>query len=120
MGIFALANRLAADGLLSPVETAWLRAGNDWYEAAYDEPTKFMPDVFNRDAHPVTECWFKASATSLLANIDGYLRLLDAHGVPWERVESDAPGTVLYEDSVQIVVAPDPLELRDVPTHPER
>ena len=106
MGVFALANGLAARGLLSAQEAAWLRASNDWYAAAYDEPTKIVPHVFDRDVHPVTECWFKASATALMANLEGYLRLLDEHRVPWERVESDAPGTVLYEDSVQIVVAP--------------
>ena len=103
VGVFALANGLAADGLLTSDEAAWLRASNDWYNAAYDEPT---PDVFDREMNPITECWFKSSAVSLIERMDGYLRLLDAHDVRWERVESDHPGVVVYEDEVQVVVAP--------------
>lgn len=105
VGIFALANGLAADGLLSAEEAVWLRSSNDWYNAAYDHPAKTSPEVFDRVLNPITECWFKSSAATLIARVDGYLRLLDAHGVSWERVESDAPGVILFEDEVQVVVA---------------
>jgi hypothetical protein len=101
--VFALANGLAADGRLTGAEAAWLRESNDWFNAAYHEPT---PDVFDREVNPVTECWFKSSAVTLIERVDGYLELLDAHGVGWERVESDHPGVILFEDEVQIVVAP--------------
>ncbi|MFT4215538.1 MAG: hypothetical protein QM622_12315 [Microbacterium sp.] len=106
VGVFALANGLAAEGLLDSVEATWLRTNNDWYNAAYGDPSKAQPDVFDRSANPITECWFKASATHLLARVDGYLRLLDAHGVAWEAVTSDRPGMILYEDEYQVVVAP--------------
>ena len=68
--------------------------------------------MFDRDVNPITECWFKASAVTLIQRVEGYLRLLDAHGVRWERVESDRPGVIVYEDEVQIVVAAEP-EARD-------
>lgn len=107
VGIFALANGLAADGVLGAEESAWLRASNDWYNAAYADPSNVQSNVFDRAVNPITECWFKASATHLLARVDGYLRLLDAHGVAWEKVDSDEPGMILYEDDVQVVVAPE-------------
>lgn len=106
VGVFALANGLAAAGVLSEAEARWLRANNDWYDAAYDEPTKSDPDIFDREVHAITECWFRSSALSLIERVAEYLELLDAHGIAWERVESDDPGHVLYEDDVQIVVAP--------------
>lgn len=32
-----------------------------------------------------------------------HLAILDAHGVGWVRLDSDAPGEILYEDSNQVV-----------------
>ena len=103
VGVFALANGLRADGRLTAQDEAWLAENNAWYTAAYAEPT---PEIFDRTEHPVTECWFRASATHLLDRVGGYLELLDRYGEPWERVETDDPGAVIYEDPVQVVVAP--------------
>ena len=90
--------------MLSRDEAAWLATNNAWYEAAYPQPDAA---VFDRTVNPITECWFRSSATALLSRVDGYLALLDEHGVAWERIESDAPGRVVYEDAVQVVVALD-------------
>ena len=103
VGVFALANGLRSDGRLTAADSAWLADNNAWYNDAYAEPSS---DVFDRAAHPITECWFRSSATHLLDRVDGYLVLLDRYGEPWERVETDDPGTVLFEDSVQVVVVP--------------
>jgi hypothetical protein len=103
-GIFALANHLAREGHLTSDEYAWWRTNNDWYDAAYQDPGKVEPSIFDRTIHPITSCWFKVTAEHLLARIPGYLRLLDAHGVRWAEVRSDDPGHVIYEDDVQVVV----------------
>jgi len=103
VGIFALANGLAADGLLSEEDRRGWRASNDWYNAAYIEPGAVDPAIFDREANPGAVCWFKGSATHLLERVDGYLDLLDRYGVAWERVETDAPGRIVYEDDVQVV-----------------
>jgi hypothetical protein len=87
---------------LSSDEAEWLRTNNAWYEAAYPQPDVA---VFDRTVNPITECWFRSSAVALLARVDGYLALLDEHGVAWERITSDEPGLVVYEDAVQVVVA---------------
>jgi hypothetical protein len=88
--------------VLTAEESAWLGTNNAWYEAAYRQPDAA---VFDRTVNPITECWFKSSAVVLLSRVEGYLALLDEHGVAWERVESEAPGRVVYEDAVQVVVA---------------
>ena len=51
--------------------------------------------------------WFKDSAWHLLERVEPYLRLLDAHQVPWEKLESQNHGTVIYEDEVQVIVVPE-------------
>ena len=124
-GIFALANGLAHDGRLSPEEWAWWRASNDWYNAAYTSPETVDPSIFDKTRHPHTCCWFKESATHLLSRVPGYLQLLDQHGVEWVELHSTDPGIVLYEDDVQVVVAPasqvsSPSPDVDAPTVPTR
>jgi len=46
------------------------------------------------------------SATHLLARVSGYLEILSAHGVGCRVLRPAAPGRVIYEDDVQIVVVP--------------
>jgi hypothetical protein len=92
--------------MLSPEEYSWWRANNDWYNAAYTDPSTVDPSIFDLTRHPHTACWFKESATHLLSRVPGYLQLLDAHCVEWVEVRSADPGIVLYEDDVQIVVVP--------------
>jgi len=55
---------------------------------------------------PRITCWFKSSADHLLGRLPGYLALLDRHGVAWTEHTSSEPGHILYEDAVQVVVAP--------------
>jgi hypothetical protein len=106
VGVFALVNGLAHDGVLMPEEEAWRRASNGWYDAAYADPAIVDPLVYDRSRNPGAVSWFKSSATHLIVRIDGYLALLDAYGVPWERAETDRPGRVIYEDDVQVVATP--------------
>lgn len=105
-GVFALANDLARRGTLSAEEWAWWRANNDWIEAAYPDPGKRDPTIFDRAIHPYTNCWFKETAAPLLARVPGYLKLLDAHGVEWVEVRSADPGVAVYEDDIQVIVEP--------------
>lgn len=65
-----------------------------------------MPDVYDSNLNPSATAWFKVGATHLIERTEGYIQILAAHGVPHERVESDAPGRVIYEDDSQVVVVP--------------
>lgn len=105
-GVFGLTNLLGRSGMLTAEEhTAW-RAGNDWYNAAYPDPTDSDPRVYDPSINPQATAWFKSTATHLLERIPTYLEILHSHGIECHRVESDDPGIVIYEDDVQIVVAP--------------
>ncbi|MFD4356412.1 hypothetical protein ACFWPX_27945 [Nocardia sp. NPDC058518] len=63
--------------------------------------------MYDRELHPGAASWFKSSAVAMIERVGGYLAILDAHGIEWERCESDAPGTVIYDDAQQVVVRPD-------------
>ncbi|WP_395372853.1 hypothetical protein OHU45_36570 [Streptomyces tubercidicus] len=105
-GVFALANGLAREGKLSDEQYRFWRAGNDWYDANYPNPSHTDPSVYDPDLNPGAVAWFKATARHLIERVDGYLEILAAHEVACERVESTAPGRVVYEDEVQVVVVP--------------
>ncbi|MFD5327818.1 hypothetical protein [Streptomyces sp. NPDC127092] len=105
-GVFALANGLARDGLLSEAEHRFWRAANDWYDAAYPDPSDIDPTVYDPVLNPGAAAWFKVTAVHLLDRVPGYLSLLAAHGVACERVESSDPGRIVYEDAVQVVAVP--------------
>lgn len=106
VGIFGLANGLAKEGRLTSEDYRWWQDANAWYDAAYPDPNRADPTVYDRERNPHAQAWFKASATHLLARIPGYLQLLARYAVPWEELRTPTPGRVLYEDDVQVVVDP--------------
>ncbi|WP_432087626.1 hypothetical protein [Streptomyces sp. bgisy095] len=112
-GVFVLANELAAQGRLTEEQHRFWRAGNDWYDAHYTNPTRVDPSVYDPRVHPGAVAWFKTSAWHLIERVDGYLELLAAHGVECRRLESWNPGRILYEDEHQVVVAAE--EVPDAP-----
>ncbi|MHA7264755.1 hypothetical protein ACX80W_16330 [Arthrobacter sp. TMN-37] len=105
-GIFGLANALARDGRLTASDYSWWLGSNLWYDAAYPDPNRVDPAVYDRTVNPTAQAWFKLSAGELLARVPGYLDLLDRYAVPWRELRSADPGVVLYEDRFQVVVRP--------------
>lgn len=105
-GVFGLMNLLGRSGQLSPAEHQVWRRGNDWFNAAYPDPTNTDPSVYSESLNPRATAWFKPTALHLLNRIPPYLEILAAHDVPCLRIESDSPGSTIYEDDVQIVVNP--------------
>lgn len=112
VGVFALANGLAASGRVSPDDWLWWRSNNDWLNAAYPDPAAADPTIFDVAINPSAASWFKTSAGHLLDRVPGYLELLDRYQIAWVRKESDQRGRILYEDDVQVVVAPFRVECR--------
>src|SRR5262249_21343895 len=107
LGVFALVNALAKQGRLTPEQEHFRRTNNDWYDAAYCNPTTIDPTVYDRATNPGAAAWFKGIAQHLLVRIDGYLAILNDHHVPWVRLEAPTPpGRVVYEDDHQVVVVP--------------
>ena len=105
-GIFALANGLASSGILSAEDWAEWRRANDRADAAYLNPTTVDASVYDRVINPTAQSWFKSTAKHILADLHFSEELLRRHHVEYRKLHSDDPGTVLYEDEVQIVVTP--------------
>ncbi|MEV3855878.1 hypothetical protein AB0J38_16330 [Streptomyces sp. NPDC050095] len=106
VGVFGLINNLAKQGRLSADQEAFRRANNDWYDAAYPDPSTVDPTVYDAETNPGAHAWFKPTATHLIERVPGYLSVLAAHGVDCRQVRSADPGRIVYEDDVQIVVVP--------------
>lgn len=105
-GIFALANGLANNGRLSSQDWASWRRANDHYDSAYLDPSTVNKSIYDSAINPSAQSWFKCTATHLLVGVDFYTDLLGRYDVDWQVLYSNDPGKVLYEDDVQIVVAP--------------
>lgn len=105
-GVFGLVNGLWRAGRLTKEQESFRRDSNDWYNAAYTDPSTVDPTVYDRKVNPGAAAWFKTTSPHLLDRVTGYLAILDAHGVRWCRLESDDPGRIVYEDAVQVVVVP--------------
>nr|WP_211116479.1 hypothetical protein [Glycomyces buryatensis] len=105
-GVFGLVNTLAKQGRLTDEQESFRRSNNDWYNEAYLSPSTVDPTVYDHEVNPGAAAWFKPSATHLIERVPGYLEILTAHGVEFRTVRSAAPGRVIYEDEVQVVVVP--------------
>jgi hypothetical protein len=106
-GIFGLVNGLAHGGLLTASEEKFRRTNNDWYDAAYTDPSTVDPTVYDRAINPLAASWFRTTVPDhLLAPLPGYLEILRNHQVPCVEVHSADPGRIIYSDEHQIVVVP--------------
>ena len=106
-GIFGLVNSLARDGLLTVEEERFRRTNNDWYDAAYADPSKVDRTVYDPAINPLAASWFRTGAADwLLGPLPGYLQILQAHKVPCVKLHSTDPGRIIYSDPHQVVVVP--------------
>lgn len=104
IGVFGLVNVLGRHGMLTPDEEAFRRDNNAWYDAAYPNPCASRPTAYE---HPLAVAWFKdPAAAHLIDRLPGYLAILDAHNVAWERVSVGDPGLVTYDDEYQVIAIP--------------
>ncbi|KRF34350.1 hypothetical protein [Nocardioides sp. Soil805] len=107
VGVFGLVNVLGRGGDLCSADEAHRVRMNRWFDAAYTDPSTVDRLVYDREVNPRAVAWFKVPAADHLVEATrGHLDILDRHGVAWERVESDDPGRVVYEDQHQVVVVP--------------
>ena len=106
VGVFGLLNVLGRHGMLTPGEERFRRENNDWYDAAYPDPARIGTSAYDPDINPNAAAWFKPAASELLSRVHGYLAILDAHNVAWEKVQTADPGRIVYSDEYQVVAVP--------------
>ena len=105
-GVFAMANGLAEEGMLSPADHAWWARENERCDRLYTDPSTVDPACFDRELNPGARSWFRDTATELIAVTAGYLALLDRYGVRWVELRTSWPGRIVYSDDVQVVAVP--------------
>lgn len=101
-----MVNGLGRTGRLTPDEETWCRATNALLDRAYPDPSTVDPECYDPALHPGARSWFRPSATDLLELTEGYLLLLDRHGLPWTELRTTSPGRITYQDEHQVVAAP--------------
>ncbi|WFR67998.1 hypothetical protein P9139_06485 [Curtobacterium flaccumfaciens] len=104
--MFALANGLRDDGLLTPEDRTWLLDANRKATAAYVDPATIDPACYDATLNPGARSWFVAEARDLLEMTALYLDLLDRYEVPWTQLATHSPGHIVYRDATQIVAVP--------------
>lgn len=106
-GFLGLINNLSRAGRLTAEEEDFRRTTHTWYEAHHTNPTTVDATVYDPTINPGAAAWFKDSATPVISRAEGYLQILEAHGVRCTKlVAPDPPGRTIYEDADQIVVVP--------------
>ncbi|NKY36453.1 hypothetical protein HGA13_25785 [Nocardia speluncae] len=103
-GVFALVNGLAWSGSLTDEQQRFRHRENNWFQENLVDPGQLDPSPYDRTRYPRAEAWFKSSAVQFLSRVEGYLAILDAHGIEWIRLASDRPGRIVYDDPFQIIV----------------
>ena len=97
-GVFSLVNQLAKQGRLTAEQERCRRTMNDWYDAACPDPCLSHPDTYDRRINPGAAAWFRDAATHMIDRVHGYLLILDAHGLAYQRLQSADPGHIIYQD----------------------
>ncbi len=110
-GLFRAAFDLWYDrpGPADPVLAA-LREELDWFNAHLPVPTRF--GVVARGRHwSDGVCWFRDSASDMLAHANVLSALLMECGIQVERLWTRDPGQMLYRDAWQVVAKPEARQL---------
>ncbi|MEV6219278.1 hypothetical protein [Nocardia sp. NPDC051833] len=106
-GVFALVDGLSAAGRLTVAQERFRRVGNEWLTTHLVNPYALHRHADSRRLHPRARAWFASTAEDAIDRVGGYLDILDAHGVAWARLDTDAPGVIVYDDPRQVVAVPD-------------
>lgn len=104
-GIFAAMGDLKRMNRMSKEEKIWYENIADWFNKNLSNPSCFDLPVPN-DIKFRAKSWFVFSQSDFLSNSRAVAELLQKHGIIVNELLSENPGTILYEDSFQVVVLP--------------
>jgi hypothetical protein len=99
VGIFGACHHLRRAGRLSPEDDRLFSDVDAWFDRALPEPP------FYRDGNSLKAItWFKKSAIHLIDALRPLREILERYDVPYDVIETDDPGTIVYEDEFQVGV----------------
>ena len=111
MGVFQAAGHLRDWPHLSEEYGVRLEEIRDWFNQNLERPERLSVSAKpNKKAQAIS--WFKESAIEHITQIRAMIRILEAHGMMVERIRTQRPGYVVYEDEHQVAAYP----FADTPT----
>ena len=100
-GILVAAHTLRDEGDLSVEDHTELRTAIAWFNENIP-----VPAMLDKPEHRRAISWFKPSANEAIQRMWRLKQLLDTHGLHVDVLRSDEPGTIVYEDDLQVVAKP--------------
>ncbi|KEQ14062.1 hypothetical protein [Endozoicomonas numazuensis] len=64
------------------------------------------PNIFEDSKNLLGVCWFKNAQVEIINKVRELVPVLETCGLEVSEMRSDSPGTVIYEDSQQVVAVP--------------
>lgn len=97
-GIFQAASRALEWHSIAGSDAEELDELLEWFGKNLEEPTSF-----GRGRLRLGICWFKTGASEHIARIWEVVRILERNGIYVNKIRTDRPGYVVYEDEWQLV-----------------
>lgn len=102
-GLFQVAYELERSSSISAHETRLIRRHLDWFETELRAPPRW---VFDHHPEDTPRSWFRNSAHRMIEEAWRFAGVLGDLGEVIEMARNNEPGAIVFEDTVQIVVAP--------------
>lgn len=100
-GIFQAAALAMEWGNITGSDADQLKELQSWFGKNLKKPTSS-----GRDKLRFGICWFKTGAAEHIARIWEMVRILERNGIYMDKIRTDKPGYVIYEDEWQLVAEP--------------
>lgn len=97
-GVFQAAYRLRKDWEVTTYEREALRLHLRWLEAHLS-----IPEVLSRPGYEKAISWFKSGAKDSITRVWSIIHILEENGVVINKITTNRPGWIVYEDEWQIV-----------------
>jgi hypothetical protein len=111
VGVFHAARRLSDWPHLSQEYCDRLDEIRQWFNQNLERPKRLSLSAKpNKQAQAIS--WFKESAIEHITQIRAMISILEKHGITVERIRTQRPGYIVYEDEHQVAAYP----FADTPT----
>jgi hypothetical protein len=100
-GIFVAAHRLRDEGDMPAYQRDQLRSLLEWFNEYLPSPTP-LRKAWNRTAIS----WFKCDSKDSISRVWALVHILEDNGIVIDKITTEQPGYVIYEDRWQVVARP--------------
>lgn len=100
-GVFQAVARAIERETITGKDADELNALRHWFSENLEKPTSF-----GRGKHNLGICWFKVDASEHINRIWQMIRILERHGIYVQKIKTEKPGYIVYEDDWQMVAEP--------------